>query len=165
MHTKAITHQTQSGNNHLLSHNVPLWRSTVCTVKVCKLCKTIIIIKSHNQAIKVEQPVEYIKLKCDWKNMQPSWSTPSWHLSFSFRIGWSAARLSIGLELGQVQTKLPLHASKGCSGQTVTAHVVGGHRGVVLHRGFGNGLGASGSAEERGWLEFRTPHKETFVFI
>lgn len=50
-----------------------------------------------------------------------------------------------------MQTKLSLHASKGCSSQVVAAYVVFSHRGKVFHRGVGGGSGhgANGTTEER----------------
>lgn len=71
-------------------------------------------------------------------------------LQLSFGLRWFDCHLSGRLELGQVQPELSLHASKGCSSQIVAAYVVCSHRRKGLDRGFGGGLGASGTTEERG---------------
>lgn len=73
--------------------------------------------------------------------------------------------LSRRLELGQVQTKLSLHASKGCSSQVVAAYVVCSHGGKVFDHGFGGGHRASRTTEERVGLGDSLPeiHKRYIV--
>lgn len=70
-------------------------------------------------------------------------------LSPRYGLCWFYCRLSRRLELWQVQTKFILHTSKGCSSQTVAAHMVFGHGGEILHLTFGNGLRASGTTKEK----------------
>lgn len=145
-----FAHQ-KTGLTFVSSPNVPLWRSTICTVKLCKLC-----IKGP-KGVKAMQHSEYKTLAFKDKLLQKT-RRPIRREGTSSR---QTSALSCGClrcgpcwldwrrgrpELGQVQPKLPLYSGERRHGQVVAAHVVFAHRWEVSAY---CGLGPRWVTEER----------------
>jgi len=121
--TPKLLHTRKRSYNPSPCHNVPRERSTICTIKWCKLCRENAMTPySCSIQRKTTAWINFIWTMSQYfffvrKHNEEHAVTVNdalWSLGLRSGLRWFDCRLFRRLELGQVQTKFSLHASKGC---------------------------------------------------